>query len=135
MGLDCDGNLAVGCSTSGLGYKLPGRVGDSPLIGSGLYIDNDVGGAAATGLGEEILKFCACFLVVEYMRHWYTPMEACQKTIARILQKKPENKKVGIGLVALNRHGEFGVATAQDNFPYAIWTPDGSDVRNVKYET
>ena len=132
--LDEQGNMASGCSTSGLGYKHPGRVGDSPLIGSGLYMDNDVGGATATGLGEEILKFCPCFLAVEYMRNGYSPMDACRKTIGRILNKKPQNRKVAIALVALNIRAEFGAASTQPNFPYAIWTPQNSEVRDIKGE-
>ncbi len=135
VALDGNGDIAAGCSTSGLGYKLPGRVGDSPLIGAGLYADNDVGGAAATGLGEEILKFCASFLIVEYMRNWYSPMDACRKTIERILQKKPQNKNVSIGLIALNKRGEFGAASTSPSFPYAIWTPACCEVRSVSYET
>jgi N4-(beta-N-acetylglucosaminyl)-L-asparaginase len=131
VALDRAGNMASGCSTSGLAYKHPGRVGDSPLIGSGLYVDNDVGGAAATGLGEEILKFCASFLVVEYMRHWYSPMEACQRTIERILAKKPQNQTVGIGLIAMNWQGQFGAASTELEFPYAVWTPEGSEVRRA----
>jgi len=81
VALDARGDAAAGCSTSGRSFKLPGRVGDSPLIGGGLYADSEVGGAAATGLGEEILKFCASFLVVEYMRRGHSPMEACRKVI------------------------------------------------------
>jgi isoaspartyl peptidase/L-asparaginase-like protein (Ntn-hydrolase superfamily) len=134
VALDGHGDIVAGCSTSGLGYKLPGRVGDSPLIGSGLYADNDVGGAAATGLGEIILKFCASFLVVEYMRNWCSPMDACRKTIERILQKNPQNQEGGIGLIALNKRGEFGAASTSPSFPYAIWTPDCCEVRNVERE-
>jgi isoaspartyl peptidase/L-asparaginase-like protein (Ntn-hydrolase superfamily) len=129
VALDSERNMASGCSTSGLAYKHPGRVGDSPLIGAGLYVDNDIGGANATGLGEEILKFCPCFLVVEYMRSGDSPMVACQKTIERIVQKKPQNSAVQIGLIALNRNGEFGAASTERSFPYAIWTPAGSEVR------
>src|SRR5438477_8713619 len=80
-----DGNIAGGCSTSGLGGKLPGRVGDSPIIGSGLYVDNDVGAAGATGLGENVMRYCGAFLVVEYMRQGLDPTEACRATIRRIV--------------------------------------------------
>ena len=135
VALDENGDVAAGCSTSGLGYKHPGRVGDSPLIGSGLYADNDIGGAAATGLGEEILKFCASFLVVEFMRNSHPPMEACEKVIERILQKKTGDRNASIALVALNKHGEFGAASTDARFPYAIWTPDLCEVRTVRRET
>lgn len=127
---DQHGNLATGCSTSGLGYKLPGRVGDSPIVGSGLYVDNDVGGASATGLGEEIMKFCASFLVVEFVRHGCAPSEACQKVIDRILTKTPANKNIMIGLIALARNGECGAA-ATGGFSYAVWKPDGVCVRKA----
>ncbi|MCK4373762.1 MAG: isoaspartyl peptidase/L-asparaginase, partial [Candidatus Brocadiae bacterium] len=124
-----DGALAAGCSTSGLAYKLPGRVGDSPIIGSGLYVDNDVGGAAATGVGEEIMKFCAGFLVVEFMRSGCAPDEACRRTIARILAKTPANKDVTIALIALSRDGQFGAASTRPEFPHAVWTPAGVQMR------
>lgn len=129
VALDGDGDIACGCSTSGWPYKSPGRVGDSPLIGSGLYVDNDVGGAAATGLGEEILKFCASFLVVEQMRNGHSPMDACQRTIDRILLKKPQARQVTIGLVALNRRGEFGAACTRSGFEYAVWGPHRCELR------
>lgn len=121
VALDGEGDIACGCSTSGRPYKSPGRVGDSPLIGSGLYVDNDVGGAAATGLGEEILKFCASFLVVEQMRNGHSPTDACRRTIERILRKKPQTREVTIGLVALNGCGESGAACTRSGFEYAVW--------------
>lgn len=128
VALDTKGNLAVGCSTSGLAYKLPGRVGDSPLIGSGLYVDSDAGGASATGVGEEILKFCSSFLVVEFMLSGLSPDEACQKTIERILAKKPENSEIQIGLIALDCDGNYGAASSKGNFTYAVWYPDKVEV-------
>src|SRR6059036_2036175 len=88
--LGADGNIAGGCSTSGLGGKLPGRVGDSPIIGSGLYVDNDVGAAGATGLGENVMRYCGSFLVVEYMRQGLDPTAACRQTIRRIAQQDPK---------------------------------------------
>ncbi|HIL10792.1 MAG TPA: twin-arginine translocation signal domain-containing protein, partial [Candidatus Latescibacteria bacterium] len=85
LGLDSTGHLAGGCSTSGWGYKLPGRVGDSPIIGSGLYVDGENGAAGATGLGENVMRYCASFLVVEYMRQGLHPEEACIATIRRVI--------------------------------------------------
>lgn len=131
IALDHSGNLAVGCSTSGLAYKVPGRVGDSPLIGSGLYVDNDAGGASATGVGEEILKFCSSFLVVEFMRNGLSPNDACQKTIERILAKKPENSDVQIGLIALDRDGNYGAASSKGGFSYAVWHPGKVEVFGI----
>ena len=82
VGLAEDGTLAGGCSTSGLAYKMPGRVGDSPILGSGLYVDNEIGAAGATGVGENIMRFCGSFMVVEYMRQGLTPEEACAETLS-----------------------------------------------------
>lgn len=133
IALDRDGNLTVGCSTSGLAFKLPGRVGDSPIIGAGIYVDNDVGAAAATGVGEEILKFCGSFLIVELMRSGMSPQEACEETVRRILAKKPENRKIMAAFIALSRDGRWGAAATKEGFSYAIWLhPD--EVRTFKFE-
>ncbi len=129
--LDTQGDLAAGCSTSGIGYKLPGRVGDSPLVGSGLYVDNDVGAASATGLGEEILKFCSSFLVVELMRQGLSPQEACEQTIRRILAKKPQNKDIQIGLIALSHTGKTGAAACRPGFQYAVWREDHAELSDA----
>ena len=131
IALDHNGDIVAGCSTSGLGYKMPGRVGDSPLIGSGLYADNEVGGAAATGEGEEMLKFCASFLTVEFMRQGATPKVACVKTIQRICEKRPQNISGDVNIIALGRNGEFGSATTRKEFPFAIWTPEICELRSI----
>ncbi len=130
--LDAAGNLAVGCSTSGLAFKEPGRVGDSPLIGSGLYVDNDVGAAAATGVGEEIMKFCASFLVVERMRAGDTPDRACRYVIDRILAKTSADADVPIAVIALGRDGSCGAASTKEVFPFAVWTQDGLEMREAR---
>src|SRR5688500_9789988 len=83
VALGPDGTLAGGCSTSGLSYKLPGRLGDSPIIGSGLYVDNEIGAAGATGIGENVMRYCGSFLVVEFMRQGLHPQEACVRAIER----------------------------------------------------
>jgi N4-(beta-N-acetylglucosaminyl)-L-asparaginase len=126
---DADGNLAGGCSTSGWGGKLPGRVGDSPIIGSGLYVDNGVGAAGATGLGENVMRHCASFLVVEYMRAGLSPEEACVKTIARIAALDPlPASDLHINFVALDKKGRFGAAGSGTGFRYAVTTRDASQV-------
>jgi len=129
VALDAGGNLAAGCSTSGLPYKLPGRVGDSPIVGAGLYVDNEIGGASATGSGEEIMKSCASFLVIEFMRNGCRPVEACRRVIDRIVAGTPDAKDVMVGLIALARHGEFGAASTKTGFPYSVWTPEGTSLR------
>ena len=115
--LDGEGNMAAGCSTSGLAYKLPGRVGDSPIVGAGLYVDDDVGGAAATGRGEDIMRYCSCFLVVEHMRRGLSPQEACLEVVRRIYEREG---KVSVNLVALDREGRYGAAGIKKGFPYAV---------------
>ncbi|MBL9134618.1 MAG: N(4)-(beta-N-acetylglucosaminyl)-L-asparaginase [Verrucomicrobiales bacterium] len=126
--LGSDGQLAGGCSTSGLSYKLPGRVGDSPIIGSGLYVDNDVGAAGATGVGENILRFCGTFQVVELMRAGASPAEACAETIRRIQRKHPAGTDLAINFLAIDRRGRFGAAGTGDGFPYAVTYPGYSEV-------
>ena len=124
--LGADGTLAGGCSTSGLGGKLPGRVGDSPIIGSGLYVDNEVGAAGATGLGENIMRYCGSFLVVEFMRQGLSPQEACVATIQRIARQDPRGVDLSINFVALDKQGRYGAAGTGQGFPYAVATRNSS---------
>ena len=126
--LGADGNIAGGCSTSGLGKKLPGRVGDSPIIGSGLYVDNAVGAAGATGVGENVMRYCASFLIVEYMRQGMHPLEACLETIRRIAKVDPKGMNLNINFVALDKHGRYGAAGTDDGFQYSVTTPSRSQV-------
>lgn len=128
IALGADGNLAGGCSTSGLGHKLPGRVGDSPIIGSGLYVDNDVGGAGATGIGENIMRFCGSFQVVELMRQGLHPTEACIETIRRIMKKHPAGTDLKIDFVAINKNGEYGAAGTGGGFQFSITSKSFSKV-------
>lgn len=130
--LDGKGDLSVGCSTSGMAYKMAGRVGDSSQIGSGLYVDNEIGGAAATGMGEEILKFCPSFLVVELMRNGFSPQAACEIAIQRIIKKNPEDRDIMVGLIALSKKGDYGAASTHAIFSYSLWTPETSFVKEAK---
>lgn len=126
--LGADGNIAGGCSTSGLGGKLPGRVGDSPIIGSGLYVDNEVGAAGATGLGENVMRYCASFLIVEFMRQGMPPHEACRQAIRRIMRTEPKGANLSINFVALDKHGRYGAAGTDNGFQYSVTTPGSSRV-------
>ncbi|MHB8522357.1 MAG: N(4)-(beta-N-acetylglucosaminyl)-L-asparaginase [Limisphaerales bacterium] len=126
--LGSDGNIAGGCSTSGLGGKLPGRVGDSPIIGSGLYVDNEVGAAGATGLGENVMRYCGSFLVVEYMRQGLPPEEACLETIRRIARQDPKGVDLSINFVALDKHGRYGAAGTGQGFEYSVTTRTSSRI-------
>lgn len=133
LGIDGDGNLFGGCSTSGWGYKIPGRVGDSPIIGSGLYVDNNVGGAGATGLGENVMRHCGSFLVVEMMRNGANPTEACELAVNRIAELDPKNlNNLDINFIALSKSGDHGAAGTSDGFRYAIAHEKGSDILDAK---
>lgn len=109
LAIDKNGDISGACTTSGLAYKMAGRVGDSPIIGSGLFIDNEIGGCVATGLGEEVVKTVGSFLVVELMRQGKTPREACEEAIGRIVNKPNSNyKDFQVGYIAVNKQGETG---------------------------
>jgi len=126
--LGSDGNIAGGCSTSGWGGKLPGRVGDSPIIGSGLYVDNDVGAAGATGLGENVMRYCGSFLVVELMRQGMHPEEACLEALRRIARKDPKGMGISVSFVALDKQGRYGAAGSAKGFQFAVATKTSSRV-------
>ena len=117
LAVDKDGNISGGCTTSGLAYKMAGRVGDSPIIGSGLFVDNEIGGAVATGLGEEVVKTVGSFLIVELMRQGKSPQEACEEAIRRIVMKPHSNyKNFQVGYIAVNKKGETGYYAIHKEF-------------------
>ena len=120
LALDKAGNIAGACTTSGLAYKMHGRVGDSPIIGAGLYVDNEVGGAAATGVGEECIKICGSFLVVEEMRRGASPAEACREAILRVAARHKGELKWQLAFIAVNREGEIGAYSLNSDFQYAL---------------
>lgn len=120
--LDKNGDLAGACTTSGASFKYHGRVGDSPLIGAGLYVDNEVGAATATGWGEAVIRACGCFLVVEFMRSGYSPTDACRMAVERVISKNPDWKDIQVGFIALNKAGETGAFCIQSGFDYAMQT-------------
>lgn len=129
LALDANGNLSGACTTSGMAFKLHGRVGDSPIIGAGLYVDNEVGGATSTGVGEEVIRVVGSFLVVELMRQGYSPEAACKEAVTRIVKKSPKKaKEIQIGFLALNKKGEHGAYCLQEGFSYAACTSDTSNV-------
>jgi isoaspartyl peptidase/L-asparaginase-like protein (Ntn-hydrolase superfamily) len=123
LALDQHGTLGGVCSTSGLAHKLPGRVGDSPLIGAGLYVDNNAGAAGATGVGEEVVRICGSFFVVEQMRAGRTPQEACEAAVRRVneLAVRRNTHPAHVAFLALDTRGRVGAAaTAQTGFQYAV---------------
>lgn len=115
---DSNGDIAGACTSSGLSYKMNGRVGDSPIIGAGLFVDNEVGGAVATGMGEAILKSVGSFLIVELMRQGKSPQEACEETIQRIIKQNPNYKEFQAAFIAINKEGEVGSYCIQKGFSY-----------------
>ncbi len=121
LAIDAQGRLAGACTTSGMAWKMHGRVGDSPIIGAGLYVDNEVGAATASGVGEEMIRNAASFLVVELMRQGRSPAEACREAIARVVRKRPEaSKTLQVCFLALNKHGEVGAYALHRGFVYAV---------------
>lgn len=124
VALDANGNLSGACTTSGAAYKYHGRVGDSPIIGAGLYVDNEVGAATATGWGEAVIRAVGCFLVVELMRQGNSPEEACRLAVERVISKNPDWKDIQVGFLALNKKGEHGSYCIAPGFDYAVYSPD-----------
>ncbi|NNM23276.1 MAG: N(4)-(beta-N-acetylglucosaminyl)-L-asparaginase [Flavobacteriaceae bacterium] len=127
LAIDQNGDLAGGCTTSGLAYKMAGRVGDSPIIGSGLFVDNEIGAATATGLGEEVLKTVGSFLIVELMRQGMTPQQACEEAIGRIVQKNENFEDFQVGYIAVNKKGETGAYSIHDGFVVTTYVNDNNE--------
>jgi len=131
IALDAQGNLSGACTTSGMAYKMHGRVGDSPIIGAGLYVDNEVGAATSTGLGEEVIRIVGCHLVVELMRQGNSPEKACKLAVERIVKKNPEkSKKIQVGFLALNKNGEHGAYCLQQGFTFAKYDNGSGNTLN-----
>jgi N4-(beta-N-acetylglucosaminyl)-L-asparaginase len=121
VAMDTNGNLSGSCTTSGMGFKMRGRVGDSPIIGAGLFVDNEVGAATATGQGEDVIRICGTHAVVELMRQGNTPEQACRKAVERIIKVKGEKARgIQVGFLALNKKGEVGAFAIQKGFSYAL---------------
>lgn len=116
---DQQGNLSGACTTSGLAYKMHGRVGDSPIIGAALFVDNEIGAATATGVGELVMKTLGSFLIVELMRQGQTSQQACETAVKRITSKY-DCKDKQVGYLALDKNGNYGAASIHEGFNYAI---------------
>ena len=129
IAMDSKHNLSGACTTSGMAFKMRGRVGDSPIIGAGLFVDNEVGAATSTGVGEEVVRICGSHTVVELMRQGLTPEQACKKTVERIIKKRgAKAKDVQVGFLALNTKGQFGAYALQKGFTYAVQSNAGVKV-------
>ena len=129
---DGNGDLAGACTSGGWAYKLHGRVGDSPIIGAGLFVDNEVGSAAATGLGEEVIKTTGSFLVVELMRQGYSPTKACEEALKRVIKAHNGNPDFQIGYIAMRKDGEVGSACLKWSFGYMVSKSGTSKFHEVK---
>jgi L-asparaginase/N4-(beta-N-acetylglucosaminyl)-L-asparaginase len=133
LALDQDGNLSGACTTSGAGFKRHGRVGDSPIIGAGMFVDNEIGGAVATGWGEAVIRIAGSHLVVELMRQGHSPEEACRLAVERLISKNPDWKEIQVGFLALNKKGESGAYCIQPGFQYAAFDlKNGNQLSNGK---
>jgi len=132
VALDQKQNLSGACTTSGMAYKMQGRVGDSPIIGAALFVDNEIGAATSTGVGEEVIRIVGSHLVVELMRQGNSPQQACELAVARIVKNQPEkSKEIQVGFLALNKNGEYGAFALQKGFTYAV---QSEEVPNKLFE-
>ncbi|MEO6404641.1 MAG: N(4)-(beta-N-acetylglucosaminyl)-L-asparaginase [Ferruginibacter sp.] len=134
IALDVKNNFAGAVTTSGMAFKVHGRVGDSPIIGAGLFVDNEVGAATSSGVGEEVIRICGTHLVVEFMRQGYSPEKACKKAVERIVNRNRQKAKdIQVGFLAINKKGETGAYSIQKGFVYSIKTSSENHVIPSKY--
>ncbi len=132
VALDGKQNLSGACTTSGMAYKMQGRVGDSPIIGAALFVDNEIGAATSTGVGEEVIRIVGSHLVVELMRQGNSPQQACELAVARIVKNQPKkSKEIQVGFLALSKNGEYGAFALQKGFTYAVYS---EEVANKLFE-
>ncbi len=134
LAIDERGNLSGACTTSGMAYKLHGRVGDSPIIGAGLFVDNEVGAACATGMGEAVIRIAGTAVIVELMRNGRSPEEACKEAVYRIIAKHKDLTNLQVGFLALNKNGEYGGFSVYKGFNYAVHTNAENKLIDAKYD-
>lgn len=132
LALDSQGRLAGACTTSGMAYKMHGRVGDSPIIGAGLFVDGAVGAACATGVGEAIIRVAGSALVVELMRHGRSPQQACEEAVERIIEKHKSVENLQVGFIALSKDGVVGSAGMYTGFNVAIKSSSRDELVDAK---
>lgn len=135
IAMDASGNLSGSCTTSGMAFKMRGRLGDSPIIGAGLYVDNEIGAATSTGLGEEVIKICGTHLVVELMRQGLSPENACKAAVERIVKRNGDKAKdIQVGFIAINKQGEYGGYCIQRGFNFAVcYADDKNALEDAKH--
>ncbi|MEZ0325084.1 MAG: N(4)-(beta-N-acetylglucosaminyl)-L-asparaginase [Fimbriimonas sp.] len=128
-----DGHLVSASATSGLAWKLPGRVGDSPIVGAGIYADNECGAAGATGLGEELWKAVVSFRVVQNIKHGMTAQDACDEAVRQMIRRQPRSTEMPCVVIAMSPQGDYGAATTQGDFP--LWICQDGKVEMRLYPT
>jgi N4-(beta-N-acetylglucosaminyl)-L-asparaginase len=134
VALDAMGDLSGAVTTSGMAFKLHGRVGDSPIIGAGLFVDNEVGAATSSGTGEEVIRICGTHLVVEFMRQGYSPEMACKKAVERIVKRDREKAKtLQVGFLALNKKGQYGAYAVQKGFVFSVKSNNENHIHESKF--
>lgn len=134
VAMDASGNLSGSVTTSGMGFKMRGRVGDSPIIGAGMFVDNEVGAVAATGQGEDVIRVCGSHTVIEFMRQGMSPEQACKAAVERIARiKKEKARDIQVAFIALNKKGEHGAYALQKGFSYAV--KNNSEERMVEVKS
>jgi N4-(beta-N-acetylglucosaminyl)-L-asparaginase len=134
VAMDDNGDISGAVTTSGMAYKIHGRVGDSPIIGAGLFVDNEVGAATSSGLGEEVIRICGTHTVVEYMRNGLSPEQACKKACERIIKRDPEKAKtLQVGFLAMNKKGEYGAYAIQKGFVFSVKSDTENKIHDSKY--
>lgn len=133
LALDKNGDLSGACTTSGMAYKLQGRVGDSPIIGAGLFVDNEIGAACATGVGEAVIRIAGSAIVVELMRQGKSPYQACKEAVERIIAKHENVDDMQVGFIALNKKGEHGGYSVYNGFNYALKTESREELVDVEF--
>lgn len=134
VAMDAMGNLSGAVTTSGMAYKLHGRVGDSPIIGAGLFVDNEVGAATSSGTGEEVIRICGTHLVVEFMRQGNSPEMACKKAVQRIVNRdKVKAKTLQVGFLAMNKKGQYGAYAIQKGFVFSVKSNNENQIHPSKF--
>ena len=134
VAMDSAGDLSGAVTTSGMAFKIHGRVGDSPIIGAGLFVDNEIGAATSSGLGEEVIRICGTHTVVEYMRHGYSPEDACKKACERIVNRDREKAKtLQVGFLALNKNGDYGAYAIQKGFVISVTSESENQIHEAKF--
>ncbi len=134
VAMDAKGNLSGAVTTSGMAFKIHGRVGDSPVIGAGLFVDNEVGAATSSGTGEEVIRICGTHLVVEFMRQGYHPELACKKAVERIVKRdKAKAKTLQVGFLAMNKKGQYGAYAIQKGFVFSVKSNNENQIHPSKF--